>query len=806
MSKNYISLVFLFLFYFNSITAQTVVNIPDPNFEQALIDLGIDSDETLNGKILYYDAYSVSSLDVSNKNISDLSGLGSFENLTYLDLSNNNFDRLELDMPNLVSLNIDNNPLVFLTIRNSNLSNLNISTNTKLKQLLLYNNPLTSIDLSQNIDLELIDIMNSPINSIDISQNPNLLFFSSINNSELTYVDLRNGNNNLLTRLDVVNSPLLTCIYVDNAIAANAGQAPYTEWRKDNIATYRTESCDYDIALSVDKTTLLENGEQATITATLNEFNPTEDVTINLTVSGTAAITNYTLSSNTIIIPSGQLTASVTITANEDEMDSDKTVIIDVESVEQADELTEQQLIFTIKHINDAPTDITLNPMSFEENNIINEISTITVTDIDDASHTITLVDGNGSDDNSFFSISGNTLSKNVVFDYEAKKEYFIRVKAEDAEGLFIEKALIVSVINLNDIVITGDASYTYCGNDEIGSIQTSIEQYVPPLSFSWSSGETTQNITNKTSGIYTLTVTDGAGMVLAKDFEIETRPIYNNLNICYVTSDNVDSDYNRIFINNKDAYNIDKVQILREGSVSNEYEIIGEINPDEESYLDTTSDNRTVSYNYKVRFKDKCGNLSESSPLHQTILLQANRAADGSINLNWSEYAGLTYSTYNIYRKENNNEFELITSLSSNNLAYNDKDANSNTISYTYFIGINLSNPCDFTISNKRSKSFITNNLIKSNFKSFDSTLSDNEALIEKTNSIYPNPTNGLLYIKGNIFKIRSIDVYSTFGQKVLQIKDNFREIDLSNLQSALYLIKVNTDQSTTTYRVIKK
>ena len=103
MLKNYISLVLFFSFFINSVIAQTVT-IPDPNFEQALIDKGIDSDGVINQSILYTDTYGVSSLDVSNRNISDLSGLGSFQGLIYLNCSNNNissFPFTSWTVPNL---------------------------------------------------------------------------------------------------------------------------------------------------------------------------------------------------------------------------------------------------------------------------------------------------------------------------------------------------------------------------------------------------------------------------------------------------------------------------------------------------------------------------------------------------------------------------------------------------------------------------------------------------------------------------------------------------------------------------------
>jgi hypothetical protein len=50
--------------FFNHSHAQTT-NIPDENFEQALIDLNIDSDTNINGQVLTPDIENLTELDFS---------------------------------------------------------------------------------------------------------------------------------------------------------------------------------------------------------------------------------------------------------------------------------------------------------------------------------------------------------------------------------------------------------------------------------------------------------------------------------------------------------------------------------------------------------------------------------------------------------------------------------------------------------------------------------------------------------------------------------------------------------------------
>ena len=88
-------LLLIFVFIGNICLSQNV-RIPDENFEKVLIDLGIDSDEEVNGLVLKSDVQSVISLDVSNQGIRDLTGIEEFSSLIYLNCRGNDLKRLDL--------------------------------------------------------------------------------------------------------------------------------------------------------------------------------------------------------------------------------------------------------------------------------------------------------------------------------------------------------------------------------------------------------------------------------------------------------------------------------------------------------------------------------------------------------------------------------------------------------------------------------------------------------------------------------------------------------------------------------------
>jgi hypothetical protein len=105
-----------------------------------------------------------------------------------------------------------------------------------------------------------------------------------------------------------------------------------------------------------------------------------------------------------------------------------------------------------------APTDLTLSNDRVDENvdkdTVVGSFSTTDPNKND--TFTYYLASGDGDTDNSAFTIVGDQLKINNSPNFEAKKNYNIRVKTQDAAGLTYEKAL---TININDINETGSGS-----------------------------------------------------------------------------------------------------------------------------------------------------------------------------------------------------------------------------------------------------------------------------------------------------------------------------------------------------------
>jgi len=154
-------------------------DIPDPNFEQALINLGIDSG-SVNGSVPTASIENISVLDVSASNITSLTGIEDFSALQQLTLNSNNLTLLNLPSnTNLTSLQVDSNPLTSVTLTQNNL----------LQNLIISNSlgdSFTSINLNGNTALTSVNISGNDLNGPvpDLSGN---VGFTSLNISGNDY-------------------------------------------------------------------------------------------------------------------------------------------------------------------------------------------------------------------------------------------------------------------------------------------------------------------------------------------------------------------------------------------------------------------------------------------------------------------------------------------------------------------------------------------------------------------------------------------------------------------------------------------
>jgi len=182
-------------------TVKGLTSIPDANFEQALINLGLDN--VIDGGVLTASIDTVTRLGLESANISDLTGIEDFVALIYLFCGSNQLTSLDVSQntaleyltctgSNLTSLVVTGaSALHTLRCTGNELTNLDVSQNTALEYLYSQKNDLTSIDVTGATALKGLFLKNNRLTSIDVSQNTALThLFSSGNNFYTRNIDL----------------------------------------------------------------------------------------------------------------------------------------------------------------------------------------------------------------------------------------------------------------------------------------------------------------------------------------------------------------------------------------------------------------------------------------------------------------------------------------------------------------------------------------------------------------------------------------------------------------------------------------
>ena len=245
-------LLFLTITFSTTVFAQNVF-IPDTNFKNYLLS-NIAINGNLDGQIQVSEANAFSGLlDISNKNISDLTGIETFINMTGLYCYSNPITSIDMsNSPNLTVLScgsIGSSPLINLNVTGNAalltlgaylspiVSTINLTNNTALTQLYLSGNQLSSLDLSNNVNLVILNVANNQISSLNVSNNLALQTFVITNNlissldlsnntnlqivwldtNNLSSLNIKNGNNTNLGSFKAQSNPNLTCIQVDDS-------------------------------------------------------------------------------------------------------------------------------------------------------------------------------------------------------------------------------------------------------------------------------------------------------------------------------------------------------------------------------------------------------------------------------------------------------------------------------------------------------------------------------------------------------------------------------------------------------------
>ena len=234
--------------------------------------------------------------------IYDLTGIESFSNLRFLNCAFNELTNLDLSQNSLL-----NNVMCGF----NNIQNLNISQNINLEHLMCLHNPISNIDLTQNINLKTLNCGVMFINELDVSQNLNLdtihCGYNQISNldlsnnqslialfcgyNQLESLDVRNGNNINFTDFEANNNDSLYCISVDDSAWSS------NNWTNIDSHTNFSNDCNPSTTdiIEIEKNLLVyPNPTSEKINISVDNFNGNIQIEVYDLIGNSLQLTNET--------------------------------------------------------------------------------------------------------------------------------------------------------------------------------------------------------------------------------------------------------------------------------------------------------------------------------------------------------------------------------------------------------------------------------------------------------------------------------------------------------------------------------
>ena len=175
---------------------------------------------------------------------------------------------------------------------------------------------------------------------------------------------------------------------------------------------------------------------------------------------------------------------------------------------------------------NVAPTDINIDASDVDENQAIGTlIGNLTTTDADVLDvHSYSFVAGAGDTDNALFSIVGDQLQTNAVFDFETQNTYSVRIQTDDGNGGTFEEAFTININDVNENPVVDPAVFAideHIANGSTVGFVTSSDVDGDDVSYSISAG----NVGSAFS------INPGTGQITVNNYlsvDFEVTPVFS--------------------------------------------------------------------------------------------------------------------------------------------------------------------------------------------------------------------------------------------------------------------------------------
>jgi hypothetical protein len=342
------------------------------------------------------------------------------------------------------------------------------------------------------------------------------------------------------------------------------------------------------------------------------------------------------------------------------------------------------------------------------------------------------------------------------------------------------------------------------------------------PLSYSWNMNSTAmrdrtsdelilENITKSDEAAYSCTVSNECGSVPTNQTKVVIAP-----QICMVSNIGTTTNKNVLIWDRNSGYDYDHFNIYRESSIRGKFDKIGTLPyASVTTFTDDVVNPKTQAFMYKITAVDKTGVETDinATAAHKTIHLLVTMGVPIGIQLDWDEYIGFEYGTYDIYRSIDNASFTKLYSMSSTSRTYTDLNA-PNTKNLRYYISVSRATSCSANVLGQKAGA--------GPFAAAVSNMEDNSRLKFTTNilsgqvsgtNIYPNPFNSEASISYKLERqsdvnIRIIDLSGKTVQELKEYTQNPGDYTLTfgkNLLPGCYFVRISLDNKVEMQKVMK-
>lgn len=367
-----------------------------------------------------------------------------------------------------------------------------------------------------------------------------------------------------------------------------------------------------------------------------------------------------------------------------------------------------------------------------------------------------------------------------------------------------------VYVSELNSANLTGLITGSQCGSNtgEIDVTPFLADPNATVQNILWSSGELTEDLSNKSTGTYVCILTTDANCHAVKGWNIpivspEVQPI------CIVTVDSLTST-NLVVWEEVQPIGIHHYNIYRETSSQGEYILIDTVEASNISlFNDVVASPLSRSWSYKISAVNGCNVEGPLSAQHRTMHLSAIYAGTNQTQVSWNAYEGTSYSSFDLWRYTDAAGWELEANLPATQTSYID-NTDFTTPGLDYMVELQLDQQCSALVYRAQDFNTTRSNKDKGNFilgeGTGDSNNDLNEWLISQI-EVYPNPAATLLFIEQSSFSNLEITITDIFAKQIAVINqsDLISSVDLKNLNSGNYFVEIKLNNAKRIKHIIK-